>query len=165
MSGLSYSLRGLPNLDYTDLAKYFAVRTLTGHLGLASRIFNERTQVILGTNALSGAEFLSLLSSPCRDACLSWDPGRVVPLVGCPVLVVHGAKDVQLPALENLAAARVLVDRLGRRDWVIREIGEMNHAFQRCATGMPDEYACIDHVIADEVVGEVAAWIESKMEG
>jgi hypothetical protein len=81
------------------------------------------------------------------------------------VLAFYGTKDVQVPALENLAAARVLIDRLGRSDWVIREIGEMNHAFQRCATGMPDEYACIDHVMADEVVGEVAAWIESKTEG
>jgi hypothetical protein len=29
---------------------------------------------------------------------------------------------------------------------------------------MPDEYARIDHVMAGEVVGEVAAWIESRME-
>ena len=132
---------------------------------LAPHIFNERTQVILGANALSGAEFLSLLSSPCLDTCLSWDPSRVVPLVRCPVLVVYGTKDVQVPALENLAAARVLIDRLGRSDWVIREIGEMNHAFQRCVTGMPDEYACIDHVMAHEVVGEVTAWIQTKTQG
>lgn len=132
---------------------------------LAPRIFNERTQVILGANALSGAEFLGLLSSPCLETCLSWDPSRIVPIVRCPVLVIYGAKDVQVPALENLAAARMLIDRLGRNDWVIREIGEMNHAFQRCTTGMPDEYACIDHVMAYEVVREVAAWIESKTEG
>jgi len=131
---------------------------------LAPRIFNERTEAILGAKELSGAEFLSLLSSPCLETCLSWDPGSVVPLVGCPVLAVYGTNDVQVPALENLAAARVLVDRVGRSDWVIREIGEMNHAFQRCATGMPDEYARIDHVMADEMVCDVAAWIRSKTE-
>ena len=133
--------------------------------GLAPRIFNERTEVILGTKELSGAEFLSLLSSPCLETCLSWDPGLVVPFVRCPVLAVYGTKDVQVPALENLAAARVLVDRVGRSDWVIREIGEMNHAFQHCTTGMPDEYARIDHVMADEVVRDVAGWIRSKTEG
>jgi len=78
---------------------------------------------------------------------------------------LYGTKDVQAPALENLAAARLLIDRLGRSDWVVRELGEMNHAFQRCQTGMPDEYACIDHVMGHEVVGEVAAWIASTTHG
>jgi hypothetical protein len=132
---------------------------------LAPRIFNERTAVILGAAALSGPEFLDLLSSPCLDTCLSWDPRRVVPLVRCPVLVVYGAKDVQAPAVENLAAARALIDRLGKSNWVVRELGGMNHAFQRCETGMPDEYARIDHVMAHEVVGEVTAWIASTVRG
>ncbi len=129
---------------------------------LAPRIFNERTRVILGGKALTGAEFLDLLASACLETCLSWDPSRVVPLVKCPVLVVYGTNDVQVPALENVAAARALIQRLGRGNWVVQEIGEMNHAFQRCASGMPDEYARINHVMADEVVREVVVWIESN---
>jgi pimeloyl-ACP methyl ester carboxylesterase len=132
---------------------------------LAAGIFNEGTKVILGSDALSGAEFLKLLSSPCLDTCLSWDPSRVASRVKCPVLVVYGTKDVQAPALENLVAARDLIERLGRRDWVVRELAEMNHAFQRCETGMPDEYARIDHVMAHEAVKEVAAWIVSNTPG
>lgn len=128
---------------------------------LAPLIFNERTEMILGSNALSGDEFLDLLASPCLETCLSWDPSRIVPLVTCPVLVIHGSKDVQAPAVENGAASRMLVERLGKDNWVVQEIGEMNHAFQRCVTGMPDEYARMDHVMADEVVDEVVAWIES----
>ena len=132
---------------------------------LAPRIINERTQVILGAKRLSGPEFLSLLSSACLDTCLSWDPKRIVPLVMCPVLVIYGAKDVQVPARENVAEARALVDGLGKSDWMIREFAEMNHAFQRCETGMPDEYASIGHVMADEVVDEAAAWIRSRVQG
>jgi hypothetical protein len=132
---------------------------------LAPRIFTERTKVILGASALSGPAFLALLSSHCLDTSLSWDPSRVAPDVSCPVLVVYGSKDVQAPAAENLAAARVLIDRLGKGDWVVQELGELNHAFQRCRTGMPDEYVRIDHVMAQEVVGEVAAWIASKTSG
>jgi len=30
---------------------------------------------------------------------------------------------------------------------------------------MPDEYARIDHVMADEVVREVVVWIESNAQG
>jgi hypothetical protein len=36
-----------------------------------------------------------------------------------------------------------------------------NHAFQRCTTGMQDGYETIDHVMADEVINEVSAWIHS----
>jgi hypothetical protein len=129
--------------------------------GLAPRIVNARTEVILGGVTLSGAQFLDLLASPCLETCLSWEPGRVVPLVECPVLLIYGARDVQAPAVDNVAAARALVERLGRRNWVVKQWLEMNHAFQRCATGMPDEYARIDHVMADDVVGEVAAWIHA----
>ena len=158
-------LETLVEVARSGIARESRTRALDLAASLAPRIFNERTKVILGASALSGPEFLSLLSSPCLDTCLSWNPSRIVPHVRCPVLVVYGTKDVQAPALENLAAARLQIERLGRSDWVVRELGEMNHAFQRCETGMPDEYACIDHVMGHEVVGEVVAWIASTTHG
>ncbi len=130
---------------------------------LAPRIVNEKTAAILGTNNLSGTEFLNLLSAAVLQTCLNWEPSRIVPLVKCPVLVVYASNDVQTPARENLAAAHALLDRLERRDWEVREIVEMNHAFQRCSTGMPDEYANIDHVMAEEAIQQVAAWINSRI--
>jgi len=130
---------------------------------LAPRIINERTEVIFGAKRLSGPQFLKLLSSSCLDTSLSWDPRRVVPLVMCPVLVLYGAKDVQAPARENVAAARALVDEQGKSAWTIRELADMNHAFQHCETGMPDEYASIGHVMADEVIEEVVAWITARV--
>ena len=48
---------------------------------------------------------------------------------------------------------------------MIREIADMNHAFQRCTTGMPDEYESIDHAMAGEVLDEVSGWINSKIPG
>jgi pimeloyl-ACP methyl ester carboxylesterase len=132
---------------------------------LAPRIFSERTRVILGSPKLSGAEFLSLLSSPCLDTVLSWDPRKIVPFVMCPVLVLYGGKDVQAPARENISAARELIDRSCKPGWTVREVPGMNHAFQHCETGMPDEYASIGHVMADEVVEEVAAWIMARVQG
>jgi len=129
---------------------------------LAPRVFNERTHVILGSKSLSGLEFFRLLSSTCLDTVLSWEPRQVVPLVMCPVLLLYGGKDVQVPALENVSAARAVVDQLGKSDWTIREFAGMNHTFQRCETGMPDEYASIGYVMAEEVIEEVAVWIKGR---
>lgn len=130
--------------------------------GLAPLIFNERTRLILGAERLSGPEFFGLLSSSCLDVALGWEPRHVVARVMCPVLILYGAMDVQAPARENMAAARALVHECGKSDWIIREIAGMNHAFQRCETGMPDEYTSVRRVMADEVVEEVAAWIKAR---
>jgi pimeloyl-ACP methyl ester carboxylesterase len=132
---------------------------------LAPLIMNKRSQPILGADTLAGPEFLGLLSSPCLETCLSWDPERIAPRLTCPVLIVYGGLDVQAPARENLDAAHALCDRLGKSNWTIREALGMNHAFQRCTTGMPDEYEAIDHVMADDVVDEVAVWIKSIRSG
>jgi pimeloyl-ACP methyl ester carboxylesterase len=126
---------------------------------LAPRIVSERTSVMFGKSSLSGAGFLGMLSSSCLNVCLSWDPARIVPRVACPALLVYGGRDLQAPAEENAAAARALLDRLDKPSWSIREFPGMNHVFQRCTTGMPDEYGAIDRVMDDEVIGEVARWI------
>jgi pimeloyl-ACP methyl ester carboxylesterase len=127
---------------------------------LAPLIVNEKTEVMFGRRNISGEEFLSFLTSRCLETCVSWEPTSIVPRVECPVLFVYAAKDLQVPAHENAAAARTLIDRLDRKDWTIREIADVNHVFQRCGTGMPDEYASIDHVMAGDVLDEIAAWVK-----
>lgn len=128
---------------------------------LAPRVINDRTAVILGSRGMKGPEFLRLLGSSCLETILSWNPDRVAPLLTSPVLIVYASMDVQVPARENLAAAQALAGRLGKSRWRILEMAGMNHAFQRCATGMPDEYASIDHVMAGEMVEKVAGWIHA----
>ncbi len=128
---------------------------------LSPRIINDRTEPILGSKGMSGAEFLGLLSSSCLDTILSWKPDQIIPVVTCPALLIYGSHDTQAPARENSAAAKALIARLEKTNWTIIEIAGMNHAFQRCNTGMPDEYGSIDHVMAREVMDEVSAWISS----
>jgi hypothetical protein len=128
---------------------------------MAPRLVNERTTVMFGDSSMPGADFLEMLSSPCLETCLAWDPARIVPLVDCPTLLVYGARDMQVPSLENIAAARALLQRFDKPGWAVREFAGMNHVFQHCRTGMPDEYGAIDQVMDDEVVGEVVNWINT----
>ncbi|MCP4203878.1 MAG: hypothetical protein GY769_18325 [bacterium] len=74
---------------------------------------------------------------------------------------VYASKDVDDPARENPAAAHDLLHRQKRKNWMILEMAEMNHAFQRCEIGMPDEYEAIDHVMADTILDQVSTWIRS----
>jgi pimeloyl-ACP methyl ester carboxylesterase len=161
----SSDLATLLKIARTDEAPEQDPRALEMAARLAPRVINKNTAVILGANSMSGAEFLCLLSSPCLETYLNWDPSHIVPLVACPVLVVYASKDVQAPACENVAAAHKLLGRLKKKDWVILEMADMNHAFQRCTTGMPDEYESIDHVMAGELLDDVSAWINSTIPG
>jgi len=150
---------GVARLGDTSVSREDAIALADG---LAPRIFTERTKVILGSTSLSGAEFFGLLASNCLETVFSWEPEHVIPRVTCPVLFLYGTRDVQVPAAENLAAARTLIKRLGKENWMVLEMSGLNHAFQRCTTGMPDEYEGIDHVMADDAVEKVSTWIQSK---
>jgi hypothetical protein len=64
----------------------------------------------------------------------------------------------QIPKKEVLCA----FNRIPGVYWTIIEMDGMNHAFQRCDTGMPDECGSVDHVMAPEVIDEVSAWMGSR---
>jgi hypothetical protein len=40
----------------------------------------------------------------------------------------------------------------------------VNHALQQCTTCLPDEYSRSGSSLADQVMEEVAAWIDSVLE-
>ncbi len=125
----------------------------------APLIFNDSTAVVLGTSDMPGEGFIGLLTSPCLQTCIGWRPEAILPGVNCPVLLLHGSHDTQAPARANLAAAREQIDRLDKRSWEILEKPGLNHIFQKCLTGMPDEYAGGGPVMDDHVPRDVASWI------
>ena len=48
------------------------------------------------------------------------------------------------------------------RDVTIRELPGLNHLFQTCKTGMPEEYARIDETMSPTVLLLVGEWIEQR---
>jgi pimeloyl-ACP methyl ester carboxylesterase len=132
---------------------------------LADLIVTPRTSAMFGGRSrLSGEELVELLSSGCLESCLGWDPESVVPQVGCPVLALFGERDMQVPARENVGAAQRVFPAARTDDVTVREIPGANHLFQRCRTGMPEEYASLDHTVSDDVLELVASWILSRTE-
>jgi pimeloyl-ACP methyl ester carboxylesterase len=133
---------------------------------LAGLIVTPRTSAMFGgRSGLSGEELVGLLSSGCLETCLDWDPTSVVPQVGCPVLALFGERDMQVPARENVEAARRVFAAARTDDVTVEEIPGANHLFQRCDTGMPDEYTSLDHTVSEEVLDRAAAWILSRTSG
>lgn len=106
---------------------------------------------------LAVEQSLPNLASPWFRFFLSYDPAPAFKQVKCPVLALNGAKDLQVPPKEDLAAIKAAL--AGNPDVTIIELPGLNHLFQTADTGAPSEYANIEETIAPSVLETISDWI------
>ena len=87
---------------------------------------------------------------------MDYDPTENITNTKCPVLALNGSKDCQVPADMNIPVLRRLLPK--NKKTVIKEYEGLNHLFQHCTTGRPDEYYLIEETIAEEVLADIIAW-------
>lgn len=75
----------------------------------------------------------------------------------CPVIAINGSKDSQVLSSLNLPAIKKELPE-NHKD-LIKEYPGMNHLFQVCTTGLPDEYVKIENTISVEVLEDMVHWI------
>ncbi len=79
----------------------------------------------------------------------------------CPVLAINGAKDLQVPPKENLDAIEKALKQGGNKNYKVIEYPGLNHLFQHAITGAPSEYKSIEETFSEEVMSDIAKWINS----
>ena len=99
------------------------------------------------------------LTNPWMRFFLGYDPAPALEKVKCPVLAVNGEKDVQVPAEVNLEKIENSLHKGGNHDVTIKTFPGLNHLFQECETGLPDEYSEIEQTISPLVLEEITDWI------
>jgi hypothetical protein len=98
-------------------------------------------------------------SLPWLDWFNDYDPSGDIRQISCPVFALNGDRDCQvistlcLPALKQLLPAS--------KKHLIKEYPGLNHLFQHCTTGLPDEYAQIEETVSPEVLQDIATWIKT----
>lgn len=75
------------------------------------------------------------------------------------MLALNGEKDLQVNARENLEAIRKALEKGGNTRVKIMYLAGLNHLFQACNTGTPDEYASIQQTISPQVLTIISDWI------
>lgn len=98
-----------------------------------------------------------VLSSPWYHWMLNYDPRPALKSVRVPILAVNGAKDVQVPAKENLAAIRAAAQHA-----TIVELPGLNHLLQTAGTGAPAEYGKIDETISPAALQAIGDWVVAR---
>lgn len=97
--------------------------------------------------------------NPWYKFFMEYNPQSDIAAVPCPVMAVNGEKDCQVPAAMNLSAMRRFLPANSRH--LIKAYPDLNHLFQHCMTGLPDEYETIEETISDEVINDIVAWIQT----
>ena len=97
------------------------------------------------------------LNSPWLNYFLDYDPIPDIQGTRCPVLAINGDKDVQVVSSLNLKGIEKALSK--NKKTLVKEYPSLNHLFQHCTTGLPTEYAGIEETISEEVLGDIATWI------
>lgn len=152
--------------DYcTALQKTFAYRTTDYLNGNETDADPEKTvNTILSISGIQLPEGLSAnlvevvrTINPWMMRFLILDPAGWIRKITCPVMALNGEKDVQVIAGANLSRLNELLPESGSH--FIRSYPDLNHLFQHCSTGMPDEYGKIEETVSEEVLSDITYWI------
>ncbi len=103
------------------------------------------------------------LTSPWMLYFLRYDPRPVISKVKCPVLAINGAKDLQVPPRENLEEIEKALRKGGNKKVTTQQIPNLNHLFQECTTGSPEEYATIEQTISPVALNIISDWIKDRV--
>lgn len=100
------------------------------------------------------------LISPWMQYFIKYDPSIILEKVKCPVLAINGEKDLQVPPKENLEAIKTALAKGGNKKVTTVELPGLNHLFQECTTGSPDEYATIEQTISPVALTTMVEWMQ-----
>jgi uncharacterized protein len=97
---------------------------------------------------------------PWERYFLAYDPAPTLAKLMIPVLALNGSLDVQVPAKEDLAIARVAL-RANPNATVI-ELPGMNHLLQDAKTGSPNEYNDIEETVSPTALKIICDWVRMQ---
>ncbi len=90
---------------------------------------------------------------------VDYDPADVIASTTCPVMALNGTMDTQVRPRLNLDRIKSLLPHNAKNS--IKEYDGLNHLFQHCTTGYADEYGTIEETMSEDVMKDIAGWINS----
>ena len=118
-------------------------------------------------DGMTADEFIAVqvnqLTTPWMRYFIKYDPSIILEKVNCPVLAINGEKDLQVPPKENLGPIASALKKGGNKKVTTKELPGLNHLFQECTTGSPEEYAVIEQTISPVALSEILSWIQGQV--
>ena len=100
------------------------------------------------------------MASPWMYYFLRYDPTEAIVKTNCPALLLNGSKDLQVIVSQNFPAYEKIIAEHGKTNLTLRELPDLNHLFQHCETGSPNEYFTIEETISPEVLEMIVGFVK-----
>lgn len=97
------------------------------------------------------------VNSAWQKFFIDYDPATVIAATRCPVMAVQGLKDQQVEPDLNFTVIEKTLHKNKKN--LLKKYECLNHLLQHCATGYIDEYPQIEETISQEVLSNIANWI------
>ena len=115
-----------------------------------------------GYNEELTEQTIGQMASPWMYYFLKYDPTEAIVKTNCPALLLNGSKDLQVLASQNLPAYERIIAEHGKTNLTLRELPDLNHLFQHCETGSPNEYFTIEETISPEVLERIVEFVKKN---
>lgn len=106
---------------------------------------------------------VKVLLSPWVRYFLAFNPADYLAHIKIPVLAINGELDTQVPADDNLAAIDKYLKKAKNKNYKTIKFPGLNHLFQHCKTGSPNEYISIEETISPEVLQTINNWLKEQV--
>lgn len=99
------------------------------------------------------------LLSPWYRYFVRFKPEEFLKKVKCPVLVLNGENDLQVPPKSNMVGIKNALNNGGNKKVTLKEYPKLNHLFQESETGLTEEYGAIEQTFSPTVLNDIKDWI------
>lgn len=102
------------------------------------------------------------IATPWLRYFITYNPKENLQKVKCPVLVLNGEKDIQVPAKSNTAGIAEALKSGGNNKVTTQIFPNLNHLFQHCTTCKVEEYSLLDETFSPEVLKTMSDWVTQQ---
>lgn len=138
--------------------KIFAEKVRTLFADAIKELGEEKAKDYSITKSASELWILQL-SSPWMDTFIRLNPADYWKKVNCPVLVLIGDKDFQVPYHQNMPVYESIFQNSKNKNVTLLKMESLNHLFQTANTGSMNEYARISETFSPKALTTISEWI------
>jgi len=138
-------------------------------LKFASKFYSEKGSYNYSEEDIERGKNNLLASIP--ESSYAWmryfvmfDPASLFGSIKCPVLALNGEKDCQVLPEQNISAIQNSLHKAGNTNTTTMILPGLNHLFQNCETGLPNEYGIIEETFDLKTLEKMSDWIQQQFD-
>jgi len=104
--------------------------------------------------------YISFLDNSWARGFMRFESREYLQKINCPILVINGSEDIQVPALKNQEGFRKNFSEKSKLKSKIVLFPGLNHLFQSCLKCTVLEYGDLEETFSSKVLNEMVSWLK-----